>query len=151
MSTLNLPSFDVKMRKNENVLEIFDPLRRKYLVLTPEEWVRQHFINYLITEKGYPATLMANEKLIKLNSLSRRCDTVVYNRQIEPVAICEYKNPDIEITQEVFDQIIRYNIVMRVNYLIVSNGINHYCCKVNNEDLSYVFLEEIPHYKDLTL
>ena len=88
MSTLNLPSFDVKMRKNENVLEIFDPLRRKYLVLTPEEWVRQHFINYLITEKGYPATLMANEKLIKLNSLSRRCDTVVYNRQIEPVAIC---------------------------------------------------------------
>ncbi len=151
MSTLNLPSFDVKMRKNENVLEIFDPLRRKYLVLTPEEWVRQHFINYLITEKGYPATLMANEKLIKLNSLSRRCDTVVYNRQIEPVAICEYKNPDIEITQEVFDQIIRYNIVLRVNYLIVSNGINHYCCKVNNEDLSYVFLEEIPHYKDLTL
>ena len=151
MSTLNLPSFDVKMRKNENVLEIFDPLRRKYLVLTPEEWVRQHFINYLITEKGYPATLMANEKLIKLNSLSRRCDTVVYNRQIEPVAICQYKNPDIEITQEVFDQIIRYNIVLRVNYLIVSNGINHYCCKVNNEDLSYVFLEEIPHYKDLTL
>ncbi len=151
MSTLNLPSFDVKMRKNENVLEIFDPLRRKYLVLTPEEWVRQHFINYLITEKGYPATLMANEKLIKLNSLSRRCDTVVYNREMNPVAICEYKNPDIEVTQEVFDQIIRYNIVLRVNYLIVSNGINHYCCKVNNEDLSYVFLEEIPHYKDLTL
>lgn len=151
MSTLNLPSFDVKMRKNENVLEIFDPLRRKYLVLTPEEWVRQHFINYLITEKGYPATLMANEKLIKLNSLSRRCDTVVYNREMNPVAICEYKNPDIEVTQEVFDQIIRYNIVLRVNYLIVSNGINHYCCKVNNEDLSYVFLEEIPHYKDLIL
>lgn len=151
MSTLNLPSFDVKMRKNENVLEIFDPLRRKYLVLTPEEWVRQHFINYLITEKGYPATLMANEKLIKLNSLSRRCDTVVYNREMNPVAICEYKNPDIEVTQEVFDQIIRYNIVLRVNYLIVSNGINHYCCKVNNEDLSYIFLEEIPHYKDLTL
>lgn len=149
MYTLNLPTFDVKLRKTNSDVEIFDPLRRKYIILTPEEWVRQHFVNYLVSEKGFPASLMANETTIKLNSLTKRCDTVVYNNNLTPIAVCEYKNPEIAINQEVFDQILRYNIVLRVKYLIVSNGINHFCCKVNQDDLSYVFLEEIPNYKEL--
>ncbi len=149
MYSLNLPNFDVKIRKSESITEIFDKLRKKYLELTPEEWVRQHFVNYLISNKGYPETLMANEVAIKLNSLTRRCDTIVYNNKIEPIAICEYKNPEIEINQDTFDQILRYNIVLKVKYLIVSNGINHYCCKINYEDLGYSFLTDIPDYKDI--
>ncbi len=85
MYTLNLPSYDAKIRKKGNSFEILDPLRRKYLVLTPEEWVRQHFVHYLITDRDYPASLIANEASLKLNNLTRRCDTVVYNRQLEPV------------------------------------------------------------------
>lgn len=149
MYTLNLPSFDAKIRKTERGFDIFDVLRRKYIHLTPEEWVRQHFVNYLITEKKYPSSLMANETAIKLNSLSRRCDTVVYNRQLEPVVIIEYKEPEISISQEVFDQIARYNIVLRVKYLIVSNGLNHYCCEMNYEEQSYKYLTEIPDYNSV--
>lgn len=147
MYTLNLPSFDVKIRKTRSGIEILDPLRGKYVALTPEEWVRQHFVNYLINEKKYPAALMANEAGIKLNSLSKRCDTIVYNRYLEPLVICEYKNPEIEITQEVFDQIVRYNIVLKVKFLIVSNGLSHYCCKMNYDDMSVEYLREIPEYK----
>lgn len=149
MYTLNLPSFDAKIRKTERGFDIFDVLRRKYIHLTSEEWVRQHFVNYLITEKKYPSSLMANETAIKLNSLSRRCDTVVYNRQLEPVVIIEYKEPEISISQEVFDQIARYNIVLRVKYLIVSNGLNHYCCEMNYEEQSYKYLTEIPDYNSV--
>ncbi len=150
MYTLNLPSFDIKLRKGKNGTEVFDRLRKKYIVLTPEEWVRQHFINYLITEKNYPETLMANETAIQLHSLSKRCDTVVYDNTLQPVVICEYKNPKIKIDQQVFDQILRYNIVLKVKYLIVSNGINHYCCVINHDDLSYQFLEDIPNYSIVT-
>ena len=137
MYALNLPTFDAKIRKTPNGLEIFDPLRRKYVSLTPEEWVRQHFVHYLISEKGYPASLMANETMIRLNSLTKRCDTVVYDNSLRPVVICEFKKPDIEITQQVFDQVVRYNIVLKVKYLIVSNGMSHYCCKMNYEDMSF--------------
>ena len=146
MQVLNLPTFDAKIRKRGETTEIFDPLRRKYLVLTPEEWVRQHFVHYLIEEKGYPASLMANEAAIKLNTLVKRCDTVVYNNELEPVVICEFKKPNVEITQSVFDQIVRYNIVLKVKYLIVSNGITHYCCKMNYDDMTFSYLPEIPHY-----
>lgn len=149
MYALNLPTFDTKIRKSERGFEIFDVLRRKYVNLTPEEWVRQHFVNYLITEKNYPASLMANETAIKLNSLSRRCDTVVYNTQLEPVAIIEFKEPTIPISQQVFDQIVRYNIVLRVKYLIVSNGMSHYCCEMDYENQTYKYLTEIPEYKQI--
>ncbi len=149
MYALNLPSFDAKIRKTNNGLEIFDPLRRKYVSMTPEEWVRQHFVHYLISEKGYPASLMANEAMIKLNSLTRRCDTVVYNNHLEPLVICEFKKHDIEITQQVFDQVVRYNIVLKVKYLIVSNGMSHYCCKMNYDDMSFDYLQEIPEYISL--
>lgn len=149
MYPLNLPSFDAKIRKNKFGLEIYDPLRRKYIVLTPEEWVRQHFVNYLITKKGYPSSLMANEASITFNSLSRRCDTVVYSINLEPLMIIEYKKSAIQISQEVFDQVVRYNSVLKVNYIIVSNGVSHYCCKMDYEKQSYIYLTEIPNYKEL--
>lgn len=117
--------------------------------MTPEERVRQHFVHYLISEKGYPASLMANEAMIRLNSLTRRCDTVVYDNSLRPVVICEFKKPDVEITQQVFDQVVRYNIVLKVKYLIVSNGMSHYCCRMNYSDMSFDYLQEIPEYGDL--
>lgn len=149
MYSLNLPTYEAKIRKNSNGLEIFDPLRRKYIALTPEEWVRQHFINYLINYKNYPSSLMANEAGIKLNSLTRRCDTVVYNNQLEPLMIIEYKESKVQITQNVFDQVVRYNTVLKVPYIVVSNGISHYCCRMNYEDQSFEYLTDIPEYQSL--
>lgn len=149
MYELNLPPFDAKISKTENGLIIFDNLRRKHIALTPEEWVRQHFVHYLISQKGYPASLMANEAKITLNSLIRRCDTIVYNKHLEPLMILEYKNPDVVISQQVFDQIVRYNIVLRVKYLIVSNGKSHYCCKMNYETQTFDYLNDIPDYTTL--
>lgn len=149
MLDLNLPPFDIKVKKLDGRLSVFDQLRRKYVALTPEEWVRQHFINFLVTEKGYPSALIANEIQINLNNQKRRCDSVVYNRRLEPIVIVEYKAPDVNITQDVFDQIVRYNIVLKVDYLIVSNGINHYCCKINYESQSFQYLSDIPLYNSL--
>ena len=149
MYSLNLPSYDAKIRKNGSLMEIYDPLRRKYVALTPEEWVRQHFVNWLISDKEYPTSLMANEAGIKLNSLTRRCDTVVYDQHLDPLMIIEYKESNISITQDVFDQVVRYNTVLKVPYIVVSNGVNHYCCKMNYEKQSYDFLTDIPIYKEL--
>lgn len=151
MYALNLPVFDVKIRKTDTGFEIFDVLRKKYIVLTPEEWVRQHFVHYLIKEKKYPASLMVNEATIQLNSLTKRCDTVVYDRQLSPLAICEFKKPDVEISQVVFDQIVRYNIVLKVKYLIVSNGMTHYCCKMNYDNMSFDYLQTIPDYTEIII
>lgn len=150
MLNLNLPSFDAKVRKIDNKLSIFDSLRRKFVALTPEEWVRQHFVNFLITEKGYPQGLIANEIQINLNNQKKRCDSVIYNSTLKPLVIVEYKSPNVNITQEVFDQIARYNIVLKVDYLIVSNGINHYCCKIDYQNQTFQYLQEIPHYNKLT-
>lgn len=148
MLELNLPQFDVKILKR-NKLYVWDQIRKKYVSLTPEEWVRQHFVNYLITQKRYPSSLIANEVEIKLNSLKKRCDTIIYNSDLLPIAIVEYKAPSIPITQEVFDQIIRYNIVLKVKYLMLSNGIEHYCCMMNYNDMSYSYLKEIPVFDEL--
>jgi len=149
MYALNLPSFDAKIRKKDNGLEIFDALRRKYVSLTPEEWVRQHFVHYLIAEKKYPASRIANEAGIKLNSLLRRCDTVVYNNRLEPLVIVEYKEPNVIINQQVFDQVGRYNSVLRVPYIMVSNGLQHYCYRMDYDTQTYTFLTEIPAYAEL--
>ena len=149
MLQLNLPLFEPKLKKIKDEIFIFDLIRKKHLLLTPEEWVRQNFLNYLINEKHYPQSLMENEALIKLNNMSRRCDTVVYNNRLEPLAIVEYKRPDVKIDQTVFDQIVRYNIVLRVDFLIVSNGLSHFCCKMNYENQTYDFLEAIPDYEEL--
>lgn len=149
MLDLNLPPFDINVKKADGKLTVFDKLRRRFVTLTPEEWVRQHFINYLITEKGYSPSLIANEIQINLNNQKRRCDSVVYNRELSPIMIVEYKAPEVNITQEVFDQIVRYNIVLKVKYLIVSNGLRHYCCKMDYETQSFEYLSDIPSYKDL--
>ena len=144
MLELNLPSFDKKLIQKDGKPFIFDIIRRQYVALTPEEWVRQHFVHFLISEKGYPQSLMANEVQLKLNGMSRRCDTVVYDRTLRPRVIVEYKAPTVNITQQVFDQICRYNMVLQVDYLIVSNGLVHYCCKVDNNTHTYTFLKDIP-------
>jgi hypothetical protein len=119
------------------------------VALTPEEWVRQHFVHFLIEKKGYPQALIANEVSLSLNGTKKRCDSVLYNRNFTARMIIEYKAPHVAITQEVFEQISRYNIVLKVEYLIVSNGLNHYCCKIDYEHLTYTYLKEIPDYKDL--
>ena len=149
MQTLNLPNYPKKISQIKGKPFIFDIVRRKKVALTPEEWVRQHFINYLITEKKYPKEWIANEVTISLNGMSRRCDTVVYNRFLEPIAIVEYKAPAVPITQDVFEQIARYNISLRVGILIITNGIEHYCCRIDYEAMLYSYLKEIPEYGEL--
>lgn len=128
---------------------MFDILRRRYVALTPEEWVRQHFVHFLIQHKGYPTALLGNEIPLKVGLMQKRCDSVLYGRDTNPVMILEYKAPSVNITQKVFDQICRYNITLRVPYLVVSNGIQHYCCHVDYEKGTYSFLPDIPSYEDL--
>lgn len=149
--TLNLPPGDLKLRRNKDSrIEIYDSLRHRWLMLTPEEWVRQHFVAHLIADRGYPPSLMANEVSINLNGLHRRCDSVVWrNVDCSPLMIIEYKAPSVNITPKVFDQIARYNMALRAPYLIVSNGLRHFCCTLNLTDGSYVFLPDIPDYSSL--
>lgn len=149
MLELNLPPFEVNVKKVNGKFCIFDRLRRRFVALTPEEWVRQHFIYYLIHEKGYPEALIANEIQINLNNQKKRCDSAIYDRSMNPLVIVEYKAPEVKITQEVFDQIARYNLVLRVRYLIVSNGLQHYCCRIDYEKQEYQYLQDIPHYSEL--
>lgn len=149
MLELNLPPYEKKITKKDDKPFILDVIRRQYVALTPEEWVRQNFVHFLIEYKGYPQSLMANEVQLKLNGMSRRCDTVVYDRTLRPRVIVEYKAPSVSITQKVFEQICRYNMVLQVDYLIVSNGLAHYCCRIDYPTRSYTFLQEIPKYKDL--
>ena len=146
MQSLNLPNYTPKISQIKEKQFIYDPVRRKKVALTPEEWVRQHFVNYLITEKNYPKERIANEVTISLNGMSRRCDTVVYNQYLEPIVIVEYKAPSIPITQDVFEQITRYNICLRVGILIITNGLEHYCCRIDYETSTCSYLTEIPAY-----
>ena len=150
MLALNLPSYDTKICNKDSKQQIFDIIRKCYVALTPEEWVRQHFVNFLVNHKEYPAALMGNEVVISLNGMKRRCDTVVYDKQLTPRAIIEYKAPTVKITKEVFAQISRYNLILKVDYLIISNGITHYCCKMDYERNCYTFLQEIPEYSAMT-
>ena len=122
MQALNLPKTDLKVITKDGKQQIFDILRRKYVALTPEEWVRQQFVNYLILHKGYPSECIGNEISITLNGTKKRCDSVVYGQNAQPAMIVEYKSPQVEITQQVFEQISRYNIKLKVKWLIVSNG-----------------------------
>ena len=149
MIKLNLPSFDIKLRGTKERPMIFDILRKKYIALTPEEWVRQHFIHFLIEHKGYPSTLLANEIQLTIGDKTLRADSILYTRELKPRMIIEYKAPHIPITQKVFDQIFTYNIILHVDYLIVSNGLQHYICKMYYESKKYIFLEDIPSYKNL--
>ena len=150
MQPLNLPPFEANIRKQNGMVKILDILRQKFVVLTPEEWVRQHFVHFLIEQKGYSKTLMANEVAVTLNGMSRRCDTVVYRQEgMKPLMIVEYKRPDVEITQRVFEQICRYNMVLEVEWLVVSNGLKHYCCQVDIKNGGYAFMKDIPSYGEI--
>ena len=149
MLPLNLPSYPAKILKRNGKNVIFDTLRQKYVALTPEEWVRQHFVHFLTDFKGYPKGLLANEIQLDLNGTKKRCDTVLFNKDLSARMIVEYKAPNIEITQAVFDQITRYNMVLKVEYLIVSNGIKHYCCRIDYNTMQYTFLPDIPAFTEL--
>lgn len=150
MDALNLPPFEANIKNIGGTVKIMDILRHKFVALTPEEWVRQHFVHWLTDHKGYPSALMANEVGVTYNGMTRRCDTVLYNREgLTPRMIIEYKSPNVAITQKVFDQICRYNMVLHVDYLVVSNGINHYCCRIDSATGSYTFIQHIPDFQQL--
>ncbi len=150
MQQLNLPTYPVKTRQTGEKTEIFDPIRRRYIVLTPEEWVRQQFIRYLISEKKYPETLISIEKGIKVNQMYKRFDAVISDQTGEPVVLIEFKSPNVRITQKTFEQVAAYNIRLQVQYLIVSNGLKHYCCSVDHEKKTFSFLDDIPDFSVLT-
>ena len=149
MYELNLPKYGIKIKNDKGHQSIFDVLRRKYVALTPEEWVRQHFVHFLIEHKGYPKALMANEIQLAIGNKKLRCDSVLYDRTLRPRMIIEYKAPTVNITQKVFDQITIYNMLLHVEYLVVSNGIKHYCCRMDYANQKYLFLEDIPDYQNL--
>lgn len=149
MQQLNLPAYDIRTREENGKMTVLDTLRRRYVALTPEEWVRQHFVHFLIAHKGYPPTLLANEVPLHIGGKQLRADSVLYDSALHPRMIIEYKAPTVAITQKVFNQIVAYNLLLRADYLIVSNGMQHYCCKVDYEKRGYSFLQDIPEYSDL--
>ena len=149
MYRLNLPSYQIKVSGTQQKPTILDILRRKYVALTPEEWVRQHFVHYLIEHKNYPASLLANEVKLQAGDKTLRADSVLYDKQLRPRMIVEYKAPTIKLTQKVFDQISIYNMMLKVDYLIVSNGMESYCCKMDYENRNYTFLQDVPDYKNI--
>ena len=144
---LNLPEYEIKVSERGGKRLIFDFLRRKYVALTPEEWVRQHFTHYLVAHKGYPKGLLVNETQLRIGDKSLRCDTVLYNKVMQPRMIIEYKAPTIQIQQKTFDQIAAYNLLLHADYLVISNGMQHYCCQMDYEQRSYRFLTDIPDYE----
>ena len=149
MIQLTLPPYQIRVKETHGRKQIFDILRRKYVALTPEEWVRQHFIHYLVEHKNYPSSLLANEVSLQIGEKRMRADSVLYDNQLHPRMIIEYKAPNITLTQKVFDQIAVYNLLLHVDYLIVSNGMTTYICKMDYEKQTYKFLEAIPNYENI--
>jgi hypothetical protein len=143
---LNFPTYSFRFKNSENKVSIFDSIRKKFVILQPEEWVRQHCVSYLIEEKGYPKTLINVEKELIINTLRKRYDIVIYNPDGSIYLIVECKSPKIKINQDVFDQIARYNLVLNAKYLMVTNGLNHYYCQMDFENEQYHFLKDIPDY-----
>jgi len=149
MYRLNLPDYEIKLRSVGGKSQIFDFLRRKFVALTPEEWVRQHFVHYLVEHLDYPQTLIANEVELSIGQKKLRCDSVVYSRKLQPLMIVEYKAPTVALSQKTFNQVAAYNLLLRVDFLVVSNGLQHFCCRMNYERASYAFLKEIPRYEEI--
>lgn len=146
---LNLPAFEVRLREENGQTKIFDILRRRYVTLTPEEWVRQHFVHYLIHYKHYPTMLLANEVPLRIGEKQIRADSVLFDKNLHGRMIIEYKAPDVRLTQKVFDQISAYNLLLHVDYLVVSNGLQTYACKMDYSAQKYVFIKEIPGYENI--
>lgn len=148
MDKLNLPEYQFRMKMENGKPLIFDGVRKRFVALTPEEWVRQNFIQYLKTEKKYPESLMAVEKQITVNKMLRRFDLLVYLRNGQPHLIAEFKAPNVKITQETFDQVVRYNMALRVERVIVSNGLQHFACQIDYANNSFAYLPEIPEFPE---
>ncbi|GGX31204.1 type I restriction enzyme HsdR N-terminal domain-containing protein [Aquimarina muelleri] len=146
MQKLNFPKYQFRFKNSENKVSIFDRIRKKFIILTPEEWVRQHTVHYLIEEKKYPESLINVEKLIHYNDLNKRYDIIIFNPDGSIFLIVECKSHKIKITQNVFDQIARYNLVLDAEYLMITNGLDHYYCQMNFIDKQYTFLKNIPDY-----
>ena len=149
MYELNLPSYDVKLRGTQEKPEILDFLRKRYVALTPEEWVRQHFTHWLVEHKDYPQGLLGNEIALKCGDKTLRCDSILYAKDAQPQMIIEYKAPTVPLTQRVFSQISAYNLLLHVDYLVVSNGLQHFCCRMDYVHQTYQFLQDIPNYREL--
>ena len=149
MFALNLPYANTKIVVRNEKQMVFDFLRKRFVALTPEEWVRQQFTHFLVEHKGYPAMFIGNEITLSVGRISRRCDSVEFNKSTEPVMIIEYKAPTVKITQKVFEQICSYNIALHAPYLTVSNGLQSYCCRIDKEANTYEFLKDIPAYGEL--
>ena len=149
MQELNLPRYEISVKRNGERLTIFDFLRRRHVALTPEEWVRQHFVHFLVEHKGYPKGLLANEVELSVGEKNLRCDSILYDPSLKPRMIVEYKAPSVVVTQKVFQQIATYNLFLHVDYLVVSNGLTHYCVKMDYDNQKYLFLDDIPDYKNL--
>ena len=148
MKKLNFPTYSFRFKNSENKVSIFDEIRKKFILLTPEEWVRQHVIHFLLQDKNYPKSYINVEKLIKINDLSKRYDGVVFQPNGEIFLLIECKAPEVAISQQTFDQIARYNLVLKAKYLMVTNGLNHYFCQMDFENEKYVFLKELPEYSN---
>lgn len=151
MQKLNLPSYSFKLKSKENKTLIFDKFRKKYVVLTPEEWVRQHVASFLLEEKKYPISLISIEKQFLVNNLKKRTDIIIFNASGNPEIMVECKAPTVKITQETFDQIARYNLKIKANYLFVTNGLDHFYCQMDFENETYIFLQELPDFIKKTL
>ena len=149
MEPLNLPAYPFQLRTEGERTTIFDPLRQRYVRLTPEEWVRQHFVQYLIQGLGYPRALIAVEMGFTYQGMARRADVVVHDRQGHPLLMVECKAPEVEVGQATFDQVARYNMVVQANYLVVTNGLVHYCCVLDRAAHTYRFLDALPRYDAL--
>jgi len=150
LPVLDLPDHGVKLRHDADGERVFDPIRRKWVQLTPEEWVRQHFLNHLVHDLGCPASLIAVEKSLVLNELAKRADIVVHAADGRAVALVECKAPSVRITQTTFEQAARYNVVFKVRYLLVTNGLRHYCCRIDQSNGSVDFVVDIPHHNTLS-
>ena len=148
MQNLNFPTYSFRLKNSENNTHIFDVIRKKFVVLQPEEWVRQHCIQYLVQEKNYPISLINVEKVVLINGLKKRYDIVVFNPDGSLAVVVECKAPKVQISQSVFDQIARYNLTLKASYLMVTNGLNHYFCTMNHHLESFEFLETLPNYNN---
>ncbi|PVX50777.1 type I restriction and modification enzyme subunit R-like protein [Balneicella halophila] len=149
MTPLQLPTYPFRLKKEDNIIKIFDIIRKKFIVLQPEEWVRQHWVHYLIQEKEIPASLLAVEISVNTKLLKQRSDIVAFDNNGKPLLIVECKAPSIKLSQSAFDQIARYNMKLKVPYLVVSNGLQHFCCKIDYEKKSYDFIKNIPEFSFL--
>jgi hypothetical protein len=151
MVSLNLPEFAFNFKDEAGKRFIFDTIRHKYLLLSPEEWVRQNFVRYLVENKKYPQALIALEMPFTMNEANLRSDIVIYNRHGKIVVLVECKSPQITLSQQVFDQAAGYNLKLNSEILIITNGMSHYCCRLDYKNRKWVFLNEIPDYDKLAL